>query len=83
MHIHLADPVMVSDVEASCLSDFKGTSMHLGSKYPTFAPLGLVLDLTQVFLTSPRSLVIAFFSSSVRSGIRLISTWKGQLVVRF
>lgn len=83
MHIHLADPVVVSAVVVSCLSDFNGTSMHLGSKYPTFAPFGLVLDLTQFFLTSPRSLVIAFFSSSVRSEIRLISICRGQLVVSF
>jgi hypothetical protein len=68
--------VVVSAVVVSCLSDFKGTSMHLGSKYPTFAPLGLVLDLTQFFLTSPRSLAIAFFSNSVRSEMRLISIWK-------
>lgn len=48
--------------------------MDFGSRYPTLAPLGLILDFAHVFLTSARSRVMAFFSSAVRPEIREIST---------
>lgn len=68
IQIHRAEPDTELDDIASVFSGFNGTSTYFGSKYPTLAPLELVLDFTQDFLTSARSLVTAFFLQLCQSG---------------